>query len=246
MNKRTTTKPIGSLGTRLKNIWLGWRSLVFFIILMLIFRSVFADWNHVPTGSMNPGIIGGDRVVVDKIAYDIRWPFTFKRIYRWSDPSRGDIVTVNSPEEDNKQLLIKRVIGIPGDTVELRQNRLIINGMEAQYTRIDEAEIKALSLPLPKNSLYYWERIFDEQRIIKWIPRRSSSEATFGPIQLDEDEYFIMGDNRDNSRDSRRIGVIERDRIIGRAHTVAFSMDFKGKDGIPFRPRFKRFFTYLL
>ncbi|MCY3627235.1 MAG: signal peptidase I [Gammaproteobacteria bacterium] len=246
MNKRPTQSPNRNWKTRLKNIWVGWRSLLIFIVLMLIFRSVFADWNHVPTGSMNPGIIGGDRVVVDKIAYDIRWPFSFKRIFRWSDPNRGDIVTVDSPEEDQNQLLIKRVIGVPGDTVELRQNRLIINATEATYVQVTEDEVRSLNLPPPGNDLYFWETIFDEVRIVKWIPRHTSRDSSFGPITLGTDEYFIMGDNRDNSRDSRRIGLIERDRIIGRAHTIAFSIDFKGHDGIPLRPRFRRFFTYLL
>ena len=227
-------------GRALFNFWREWRGFFVFIVLMLLFRSAIADWNHVPSGSMNPGIIAGDRVVVDKIAYDIRWPFTLNRISRWSHPERGDIVTFPSPEDD-KTLLIKRVIGVGGDKIELHDNRLFINNVPADYTVLGDEEIKRLHLITDDRVVYAREEILGHSRVIQWHRNRRSRIADFGPVTLSEGEYFMMGDNRDDSKDSRAIGAIERDRVIGRAHTISFSFNLDRY----WLPRLRRFFIYL-
>ena len=106
--------------TPAQNLWRDWRGFVVFIFVMVIFRSAVADWNQVPSGSMLPSILIGDRVVVDKLAYDLRVPLTLTRVARWDNPQRSDIVTFQSPKDG--LLLIKRVIGIPGDIVSLQDN----------------------------------------------------------------------------------------------------------------------------
>ncbi|MYD45754.1 MAG: signal peptidase I [Gammaproteobacteria bacterium] len=227
-------------GRALFNFWREWRGFFVFIVLMLLFRSAIADWNHVPSGSMNPGIIAGDRVVVDKIAYDIRWPFTLKRITRWSHPKRGDIVTFPSPE-DEKTLLIKRVIGVGGDTIELHDNDLYINNVPAVYTVLNDEEIKRLHLIADDRVEYVREEIFGDSRVIQRRRGSRSRIANFGPFTLEEGEYFMMGDNRDDSKDSRAIGAIDRDRVIGRAHTISFSFNLDRY----WLPRLRRFFIYL-
>ncbi|MFV2089891.1 MAG: signal peptidase I, partial [Pseudomonadales bacterium] len=108
------------MNNRLYTIWRDWQGFILFIAVMLIFRSAIADWNQVPSGSMVPTILVGDRIVVDKLAYDLRIPFTLQRIFRWGEPQRGDIVTFPSPEDE--RLLVKRVIGIPGDEITLVDN----------------------------------------------------------------------------------------------------------------------------
>ena len=228
--------------TRLWNIWRDWRAFVIFILLMLLFRSAIADWNHVPSGSMKPGILEGDRLVVDKIAYDVRWPFTLTRISRWGHPNRGDIVTFPSPESED--LLIKRVIGIPGDRIELRENQLIVNGVEATYTMLDDSELQRYPVAMRTYYNILYEDLLGDRRIIMVAKRRSRDHApsTFREIEVPPGSYFMMGDNRDRSSDSRKIGFIVRDRVIGRAHTVAFSLDINNY----FVPRFRRFFTELM
>lgn len=227
---------------QLHSIWREWRVFVIFVILMLIFRSAIADWNHVPSGSMEPGILEGDRLVVDKIAYDIRWPFTLTRIARWGHPERGDIVTFPSPESSD--LLIKRVIAVPGDTVQLERNRLSINGTEAAYTRLSPKEVAAIPLRYGDAFHYMYEELLGDRRVVMWAKQRRPDHApwSFGPLTIPEGMYFMMGDNRDRSSDSRSIGFIERRRVIGRAHTVAFSLDFDRY----LVPRPKRFFKELL
>lgn len=224
------------------SFWRDWRAFFIFVILMLIFRSAIADWNHVPSGSMEPGILEGDRLVVDKIAYDVRWPFTLTRIARWDHPARGDIVTFPSPK--SRDLLIKRVVAVPGDTVQLVRNRLIINGISAEYVPLSAEEVSAI--PLRNRNAYHfmYEDLLGDRRVIMWAKRRLPDHApwSFGPYTVPAGTYFMMGDNRDRSSDSRAIGLIERRRVIGRAHTVAFSLDLDRY----FVPRPRRFFKELL
>src|SRR5437868_10747840 len=94
------------------------RSLVFVVLVVLSFRSSLADWNDVPSGSMKPTILEGDRVFVDKLAYDLKVPFTTWHVIQWGDPKRGAIVVFYSPYDAKR--LVKRGIGVPGDTLEVR------------------------------------------------------------------------------------------------------------------------------
>src|SRR5210317_713743 len=125
----------------LKKQWKEWRVFIFLIIFVVIpFKSSLADWNWVPTGSMNPTILEGDLIFVNKVAYDLRFPLTMHRLAKWSDPQRGDIVVCFSPpKKDNKRTrLVKRVIALPGDTISMRNNTLFINGQPLDYTQIDK------------------------------------------------------------------------------------------------------------
>ncbi len=107
-------------------LWKEWRITFLFIVLVVIpVKSSLADWNWVPTGSMNPTILEGDLIYVNKMAYDLRVPLTLHRLAEWSDPERGDIVICFSPDDGTR--LVKRVIGRPGETVEMRDNTLFLN-----------------------------------------------------------------------------------------------------------------------
>src|SRR5687767_15919450 len=109
----------------------------FVVLVLLSFRSSIADWNDVPTGSMKPNILEGDRIFVNKLAYDLKVPFTTWHIAEWDNPERGDVVIFYSPE--NGIRLVKRVMGVPGDVIELRRNQLFINGKAAEYEPLDPA-----------------------------------------------------------------------------------------------------------
>src|SRR5580704_3686000 len=107
------------------------KTLLVMLLAMFTFRSAIADWNDVPTGSMRPTILEGDRVFVNKLAYDLKVPFTTWHIAEWPAPRRGDIVVFYSPKDETR--LIKRVVGLPGDVIELRDEHLIINGQPVDY-----------------------------------------------------------------------------------------------------------------
>ena len=221
-------------------IWRDWRGFVLFIAVMLIFRSAIADWNQVPSGSMQPTILIGDRIVVDKLAYDLRIPFTLHRLVRWREPERGDVVTFPSPKDE--QLLVKRIVGIPGDVVSLKNNMLTINGEQASYATLDGEALPPGAIKDPYPFRFLKETILGNERMIMLEPPNLVSGITsFGPVTVPEGQYLMLGDNRDNSHDSRYIGFVTRDRILGRAESVAFSLDYDNF----YRPRSERFFAPL-
>ena len=219
-----------------------WRGFFLFVALMLVFRSVIADWNHVPSGSMRPTLLVGDRVVVNKLAFDLRIPFTFIRLWHHSDPQRGDIITFESPKD--KKLLIKRVIGVPGDQVELRDNNLFVNGVAASYRPLGNQEIASLLMPDADEFGIYVESVLGDSRYTmrEHLPV-VSSYRTFRAVEVPAGKYLMLGDNRDNSGDfrDRGVGFVSRDLILGRAHSVAFSLDYDNS----YLPRPGRFFQSL-
>src|SRR4026208_835851 len=120
---------------RLMKAWSEYRGFALFVILMIIFRSALADWNTVPTGSMKPTILEGDRILVNKLAYDLLIPLTHVSVFRFADPKRGDIVVFDSKAAGARPGT--RVIGVPGDVVDMRNNRLRINGIDARYSKLE-------------------------------------------------------------------------------------------------------------
>jgi signal peptidase I len=220
---------------KLINFWEEFRTLFFVLIVMVLFRSAIADWNQVPTGSMKPTILEGDRVVVNKLAYDLKVPFTSWQLQKWADPARGEIVTFYSPKDE--KLLIKRVIGIPNDIIAMRNNQLFINHKPATYGTLDQEVIRQLDLYQRHRHSFFVEEVGQERYPVMLRPSKPNHYNSFGPVEVPEGFYLMLGDNRDNSLDSRAIGLVSRDRITGRAHTVAFSVDYDDY----YLPRIDRF-----
>ena len=124
-------------------LWREWiRPFILILVVMGTFRSAIADWNHVPTGSMKPTILVGDRIFVNKLAYDLKIPFTRVRVASWSSPRRGDLVVFFSPADGKR--LVKRVVGLPGDRVSMKDNRLRVNGVAIDYSSLTPASVSGL------------------------------------------------------------------------------------------------------
>ena len=210
------------------------------IICLVVFslRSSLADWSDVPTGSMKPTIIEGDRVFVNKLAYDLKVPFTTCHLAQWGDPQRGDIVVFFSPRDG--QRLVKRVVGLPGDTVELRHNSLVINAQPIQYLPGEQELLRDAAAPDRARSVYAVEQLAAHRHAVAAIPSVPALRD-YGPYVVPADHYFMMGDNRDNSFDSRYFGPVDRKRIVGQATAVALSFD---RDHY-WLPRWQRFLTAL-
>src|SRR5712671_2379295 len=133
-----------TLRSRARHWWVKEiRPLLILALILFAIRSSLADWNDVPTGSMKPTIVEGDRVYVNKLAYDLKVPFTTWHIAEWNNPQRGEIVVFFSPKDGTR--LVKRVIGLPGDTIELRNDRLLINDQSVDYTTLAPAVSKQLA-----------------------------------------------------------------------------------------------------
>lgn len=226
---------IERLREKFRKWWQEYQGLIIFLIVMVLFRSAIADWNQVPTGSMKPTILEGDRVIVNKLAYDLKVPFTSWQVQAWADPSRGEIVTFYSPKDE--KLLIKRVIGTPGDVIAMRNNQLLINQEPASYGQLDLEIIQQLDLYQRHRHAFFFEEVDDHRYPVMMRPSDPNHYNSFGPIDVPEGFYLMLGDNRDNSADSRAIGLVSRERIMGRAHTVAFSVDYEDY----YLPRLDRF-----
>lgn len=189
---------------------------------MFSIRSSLADWNDVPTGSMKPTILEGDRIFVNKLAYDLKVPFTTWHIAEWSNPQRGDIVVFYSPKDCKR--LVKRVIGLPGDTVELRDERLVINGQPVKYASPDPEMPVQLPEVERERSIFATEKLPACPHAVMAI-NGVPAMRTFGPMHVPVGHYFMMGDNRDDSFDSRYFGTVARDQIVGRATGVVLSLN---------------------
>jgi signal peptidase I len=225
--------------SRLVRVWRHYLLPIAFVVMVLTaFRSSIADWNDVPSGSMKPSIIEGDRIFVNKLAYDLKVPFTSWRLARWSEPQRGDIVIFYSPADG--QRLVKRVVGVPGDTVEMINDRIIINGKPADYEPLNENIVDQIPAGERPEHAFASERIGQQEHPVMVTPGLRAMR-TFGPVQVPDGQYFMMGDNRDNSADSRYFGTVERKRIVGRASRVLASVDINDW----FLPRWERFFKRL-
>lgn len=224
---------------RLSQIFRGWGySLAVALLVALSFRSAVAEFNDVPTGSMKPTILEGDRLFVNKLAYDLKVPLTLWRLAYWDNPGRGDIVVFFSPVDGKR--LVKRVVGIPGDTIAIRDNRLFINGEPVRYDRPDPSAVDGMEAGRESGSLYFTENLEGAGHLVVLTPALRSLRS-FGPVKVPEGRYFMLGDNRDNSADSRYFGFVDRDLIVGRAVGVFISL----KPDEHYLPRWHRFFKSL-
>ncbi|MFN7020674.1 MAG: signal peptidase I [Phycisphaerales bacterium] len=233
---------------RFLHTWVLPLALAFAILTPI--RSSIADWNDVPSGSMRPTILEGDRIYVNKLAYGLRIPFTTTWLARWETPHRGDIVTLKSPADGVR--LVKRVIGLPGDRVAMRNNRLVINGKPVGLSllvgeqpirlpdgrtiiaQIVEEQIDRLESD-PPEGVECNDAVCSHTLTI--VPG-AISPSTIKEFTVPEGQYFVMGDNRDMSRDSRMIGCVPLESIYGRSTHVALSVDPDDH----YLPRFDRWF----
>ena len=192
-----------------------------FLLCFGVFRTAIADWNPIPSGSMRPTILEGDVVFVNRLAYNLKLPLTDVVLAPLGDPKRGDIVTFTSPKDGTR--LIKRIVGLPGDRVEMRGDILTINGVAAKYDAFSTAPEAVLPGHVT-DAVRATEHVAGSRRAIQFLPA-VHARRDFAALVVPADSYFMLGDNRDNSEDSRYIGVVPRRLLIGRANHIVVSAD---------------------
>ncbi len=203
-------------------LWREWiKPIGLVAIIIFPFKSAFADWNWVPTGSMKPTILEGDLVFVNKLAYDLKVPFTLQRLAAWNDPARGDIVVFFSPHDGTR--MVKRVVAVPGDTIELRNNVLLLNGQAMTYASVN-TQAYAKELYEDAQAVLALEQGAGPSHLVMELPSRRAAR-TFDALTVPPGKYFMLGDSRDNSFDSRFWGFVERKQIVGQATGVLLSFD---------------------
>lgn len=204
----------------------------FFALLLCIvfFKSAIADLSSISGASMLPTLLDGDKVWVNKLAYDVKIPFTEISLTEVSDPRRGDIVIIDSKVADKR--LVKRIVGIPGDTIYMQNNNLVINDVAADYEVLStEGSSIIIQEHLPEKKY--------RARLSRGYLNRNN--RSYGPTVVPENQYFVLGDNRDNSADSRIYSFVPREEIIGRSSSVVFSLDSENS----YLPRTERFLSEL-
>jgi signal peptidase I len=183
-------------------------SIIIAVLLALVIRTFVVQAFKIPSGSMEDTLLVGDHLLVTKFLYGTKIPFTDTKILKIRDPQRGDVVVFEYPEDPSKDF-IKRVIGVPGDVVEGKDKKVYVNG-------------KLFENP---------HEVHKEKEI---IPKAQNPRDSFGPITVPADSYFMMGDNRDRSYDSRFWGFVKSSKIKGKALIKYWSWDSE-----KFRVRFK-------
>ena len=186
----------------------------FFPVLtaVLVLRSFLFEPFQIPSGSMLPTLKIGDFILVNKFEYGLRLPVLGTRVVDLGAPARGDVMVFKYPE-DTRINFIKRVVGLPGDLVEYRNKTLFINGIEQLQTTVEVTD----GLTLPPLSAEVTEALGDQPYHL-W--KRLTPGRNYGPFVVPEGQYFVMGDNRDNSNDSRVWGFVDDSFIVGRAVAV--------------------------
>ena len=229
-----------TMKTRLRKLWREWlKPLAVVLAIFLPIRSAIADWNDVPTGSMKPTILEGDRILVNKLAYGLRLPFTMTWLARWDDPARGEVVVLHSPADGTR--LVKRIVGVPGDKVSYQNKRLSINGQEVkaeadgQYNYVETGlsfvstqRLKELLAPEHEHAILINPdiptlRVSDVKRF-PFHENCAYNEAGF-TCTVPPGNYFMMGDNRDSSSDSRYWGFVPDENIVGKAFLIWWNFD---------------------
>jgi len=219
----------------------GWGSLMLAVLAALTIRWLFFEAYVIPSGSMLPSLLINDHIFVNKLAYGIRAPFSEKWLVRFADPKRGDIIVFRYPM-DKSTFYIKRVVGLPGDVIEYKNDTLFING-EAMPQKVPAnndalrwlrdkdfaTEIGQFRVASDYTHFIETLKVGDEPGVDHSILEEKGGGdgplSYYGPRTIPEGKYFMMGDNRDNSSDSRAWGPMDRDLILGRASIVWLSCE---------------------
>ncbi|MHB8058115.1 MAG: signal peptidase I [Desulfuromonadaceae bacterium] len=174
-------------------------SIAIAVLLALVIRTYLVQAFKIPSGSMEDTLAIGDHLLVSKFIYGTKIPFVDARVLTIRDPRRGDVIVFEYPEDPSKDF-IKRVVGVPGDVVEGKDKKVYVNGT-------------------------HYENPHEVHKEKDVVPKEMNPRDTFGPVTVPADSYFVMGDNRDRSYDSRFWKFVRRDQIKGLAFIKYWSWD---------------------
>ncbi len=205
------------------SVWEGIKSLLLAFVLFIVLRSFVIQNFVITSGSMEETLLVGDFLMVNRLALGGRIPFTTARVPGYSKPRRFDVIVFDPPHEDDLKL-VKRLIGMPGDTLRMEDRVLFVNGKA-----VDEPWVRHTDVGDELHPWMEWQQRYVAPGVEpgKYNPTRDN----WGPLVIPEDRYFMLGDNRETSLDSRYWGLLERWRLEGRSVFIYFSYN-KGS----FRP----------
>ncbi|MGE5445581.1 MAG: signal peptidase I [Ignavibacteriales bacterium] len=222
-------------------------SLLIAIALALFIRTFIVQPFKIPSGSMIPTLLIGDHLLVSKFIYGTEIPFTEKRMLPFSNIKRGDVIVFTYPNYENDPSkkgidYIKRVIGVPGDTVDVRGRNLYINGEEIPLKFLGDFQDERSGMEYDE----YQENLLGKKHLVIYLKGKEATEkGSYLPVaKVPQGRVFVMGDNRDNSQDSRFWGYVPIENIAGRAFIIHWSWDWDS-EGILDKVRWKRILTII-
>ena len=205
---------------------IGWewgRSVLIAFVLFVVIRTFFVEAFKIPTASMESTLLVGDFLLVNKAVYGAEIPGTNLRLPAFEEPGRGDVIVFNPPHDPDRNY-VKRIVGMPRDTVEMRDKRILINGVAQREPHARVVDRRG-DTGHPGMRWQYGYLIASLHASQKYRPSRDN----WGPLVVPEGKYLVLGDNRDNSEDSRYWGFVDRERIRGRPLFVYYSFDPEGR-----------------
>ncbi len=220
------------------------RTLILCLIAVVFVRSFLFELFKIPSSSMVPTLQIGDHIVVSKFTYGLTFPFTSWEFVAWNSPKRGDVVVFVYPK-DPSLYYIKRVIGVPGDKIEFKGKDLWVNGEAVKKDPIEDAELQAAILGGPPSGGKLYQEVLDTgAHVVKYSTEKSFDYVAPATVhEVAPDHFFVMGDNRDDSYDSRSWGDVPRANIRGRAQIIWLSVDKNTSWGSSKKIRWSRALT---
>jgi signal peptidase I len=205
------------------------RSVVLALVILVVVRALVVEAFKIPTSSMEGTLLAGDFLLVNKAVYGAEIPGLGLTLPALSEPVRGEVIVFNPPHEPSKHY-VKRLVGLPGDTLAMRNKQLYLNGqaMREPYARHSDLAGDAVHPGMTWQSRF----LLESSRRGRYRPSRDN----WGPLVVPEGAFFVLGDNRDNSEDSRYWGFVERESIRGRPWVVYYSSEMSPEG----RPQFFR------
>ncbi len=199
------------------------RTLFPVLLIVLLFRSFLFEPFKIPSGSMIPTLLVGDFIVVNKFAYGLKLPVLNKKIVSLGEPQRGDVVVFRYPVDPSVNF-IKRLIGLPGDTITYRNKELFVNGEPFEYKDSGRYTSDDVKCSTPRaDAVTFRETVGDVQHLIL-LHEKSGNRN--GQWVVPENHFFVMGDNRDRSNDSRGWGFVPEENLLGRAVGIWMNFDY--------------------
>lgn len=201
------------------------RTFIWSIIALVIIRSFIFESFKIPTSSMVPTLQIGDHIFVSKFDYGLNLLFTKIELIRWSQPKRGDVIVFLNPRDESVHY-VKRVIAIPGDKLEIRGREILINGKKLTLKPInDPNQLNEIFAGEPASGEIFEETLDDKPHWVRFLPVQEAGFQGMKQIEIiPPDKFFVVGDNRDQSYDSRSWGFVSRENIKGKARVIWLSL----------------------
>ena len=194
------------------------------LLIVLLLRSFIVEPFRIPSGSMMPTLLVGDFILVNKFSYGVRWPVLNSKFLDTGEPERGDVAVFRYPRRPELDY-IKRIVGLPGDEIIYEDKLLTVNGKPVELSPI--ARYQTPSGEVSRDAIVFTEKVGDDDYTI--MLTASQSDGREGRWVVPDGQYFVMGDNRDNSNDGRYWGYVPEDHLVGRAFMIWMNWDWGGE-----------------